>query len=24
MPDIDTDFADSGRDKVVEYCRKKY
>ncbi|MDD3793343.1 MAG: DNA polymerase III subunit alpha [Candidatus Gracilibacteria bacterium] len=24
MPDIDTDFADTGRDKVVEYCRKKY
>lgn len=23
MPDIDTDFADSGRDKVVEYCRKE-
>lgn len=24
MPDIDTDFADDGRDKVIEYCRKKY
>ena len=24
MPDIDTDFADSDRDRVVEYCRKKY
>ncbi|MBB1564739.1 DNA polymerase III subunit alpha [Candidatus Gracilibacteria bacterium] len=24
MPDIDTDFADNGRDKVVEYCRNKY
>lgn len=24
MPDIDTDFADTWRDKVVEYCRKKY
>ncbi|MDR1988204.1 MAG: hypothetical protein LBQ24_05775 [Candidatus Peribacteria bacterium] len=24
MPDIDTDFADTGRDKVVDYCRKKY
>lgn len=24
MPDIDTDFADSDRDKVVEYCRQKY
>ncbi|NVP17200.1 DNA polymerase III subunit alpha [Candidatus Gracilibacteria bacterium] len=24
MPDIDTDFADTGRDKVVEYCRNKY
>jgi len=24
MPDIDTDFADSDRDKVVEYCRNKY
>lgn len=24
MPDIDTDFADNERDKVVEYCRQKY
>lgn len=24
MPDIDTDFADDERDKVVEYCRRKY
>lgn len=24
MPDIDTDFADSDRDRVVDYCRKKY
>ncbi len=24
MPDIDTDFADSDRDRVVEYCRQKY
>ena len=24
MPDIDTDFADDGRDRVVEYCRAKY
>jgi DNA polymerase-3 subunit alpha len=24
MPDIDTDFADNDRDKVVEYCRDKY
>jgi len=24
MPDIDTDFADSDRDRVVEYCRDKY
>jgi DNA polymerase-3 subunit alpha len=24
MPDIDTDFADNDRDKVVEYCRNKY
>ena len=24
MPDIDTDFADSDRDKVVDYCRRKY
>lgn len=24
MPDIDTDFADDERDKVVEYCRNKY
>ena len=24
MPDIDTDFADNWRDKVVEYCRNKY
>ncbi|PID86360.1 DNA polymerase III subunit alpha [Candidatus Gracilibacteria bacterium] len=24
MPDIDTDFADDERDKVVEYCRHKY
>ncbi|NDK10100.1 DNA polymerase III subunit alpha [Candidatus Gracilibacteria bacterium] len=24
MPDIDTDFADSERDRVVEYCRQKY
>lgn len=24
MPDIDTDFSDDARDKVIEYCRKKY
>jgi DNA polymerase-3 subunit alpha len=24
MPDIDTDFADTERDRVVEYCRDKY
>ena len=24
MPDIDTDFADNERDRVVEYCRQKY
>lgn len=24
MPDIDTDFADVDRDKVVDYCRQKY
>jgi len=24
MPDIDTDFADVDRDKVVEYCRERY
>ena len=24
MPDIDTDFADADRSKVIEYCRKKY
>jgi DNA polymerase-3 subunit alpha len=24
MPDIDTDFADTWRDKVIEYCREKY
>lgn len=24
MPDIDTDFADDWRDKVIEYCRQKY
>ena len=24
MPDIDTDFADNDRDRVVEYCREKY
>lgn len=24
MPDIDTDFADTERDRVVEYCRNKY
>ena len=24
MPDIDTDFADSERDRVVAYCREKY
>ncbi|MFA5917367.1 MAG: DNA polymerase III subunit alpha [Candidatus Gracilibacteria bacterium] len=24
MPDIDTDFADNGRDKVIDYCRNKY
>jgi DNA polymerase-3 subunit alpha len=24
MPDIDTDFADNERDRVVEYCREKY
>jgi DNA polymerase-3 subunit alpha len=24
MPDIDTDFADDARDKVIDYCRRKY
>lgn len=24
MPDIDTDFSDDARDKVIDYCRKKY
>ena len=24
MPDIDTDFADDSRDRVIEYCRNKY
>lgn len=24
MPDIDTDFSDDERDRVVEYCRQKY
>lgn len=24
MPDIDTDFADNERDRVVQYCREKY
>ncbi len=24
MPDIDTDFSDDGRDRVIEYCRQKY
>lgn len=24
MPDIDTDFSDDGRDRVVDYCRQKY
>lgn len=24
MPDIDTDFADTGRDKVIDYCRERY
>ena len=24
MPDIDTDFADADRARVIEYCRKKY
>ncbi len=24
MPDIDTDFADDARDKVISYCRDKY
>ncbi len=24
MPDIDTDFADNWRDKVIDYCRNKY
>lgn len=24
MPDIDTDFADTDRDRVVDYCREKY
>ncbi|NDK08151.1 DNA polymerase III subunit alpha [Candidatus Gracilibacteria bacterium] len=24
MPDIDTDFADNGRDQVIDYCRDKY
>lgn len=24
MPDIDTDFADNERDRVVDYCREKY
>ena len=24
MPDIDTDFSDDARDRVIEYCRNKY
>jgi len=24
MPDIDTDFSDTDRSKVIEYCRNKY
>ena len=24
MPDIDTDFSDDGRDRVIDYCREKY
>jgi DNA polymerase-3 subunit alpha len=24
MPDIDTDFSDDARDKVIAYCRDKY
>ena len=24
MPDIDTDFEDSGREQIIEYCRVKY
>ena len=24
MPDIDTDFEDAGREKIIEYCRVKY
>jgi DNA polymerase-3 subunit alpha len=24
MPDIDTDFEDSERDKILEYCKQKY
>ncbi len=24
MPDIDTDFSDDGRDRVVDYCRQRY
>jgi DNA polymerase-3 subunit alpha len=24
MPDIDTDFADTERDKVIKYCSDKY
>ncbi|MEA3387517.1 MAG: hypothetical protein U9Q66_03985 [Patescibacteria group bacterium] len=24
MPDIDTDFSDDARDKVISYCREKY
>jgi len=24
MPDIDTDFADTERDKVIKYCSEKY
>ncbi len=24
MPDIDTDFSDDARDRVIEYCREKY
>lgn len=24
MPDIDTDFSDDGRDRVVDYCRHRY
>lgn len=24
MPDIDVDFADDARDKVIDYCRRKY